>query len=415
MSVERLSAHEPASGITRGLNPGTKPHRADRNPGGTGTEGSTAVKRIFALGVALLLATAAQLAAAVSETDALIQLLLTKGIITAEEAANLRAELAVAKQEEKDKQKEAPVTAAKPLQLSGYAELRYRQVDYIKDSFDVRRARLDLRGAFGKGFDYRLQVDAAGSSAKLLDAALRWRYDDRLALIGGQFKIPFSQENLQSSNKMELINRSMVVGALVARGLDIIGEQNGRDIGLAANGSFPLSAGSASLEYAVGVFNGSGINRTDLNDQKDVVGRLVIKPMTGLSLGLSGYEGRYTLSSASGRRDIRRRLGAEFAVQQGPFLARGEYIWGRDADTERDGWYLLGGWMAVPGKLQLLYRYDRYDPDAALKGNTSRLDTLGVAWYFSKSAFLQLNYDKARGQLAKTTAGGWISQLTLQF
>lgn len=375
------------------------------------------MKRIF-IGLCIVilgLSSAAPLAAGVSETDALIQLLVTKGIITAEEAAALRAELAVQKQEEQDKQKEFQLSAGRALQVSGYAEARYRQADTIKDTFDVRRARLSLKGDLGRGFDYRLQADFAGSTAKMLDASLGWRHADWLKVTAGQFKIPFSQENLQSSNKMELINRSMVVGALVARAGDVIGDQNGRDIGVQAAGNFALFKTPGFLEYAVGVFNGSGINRTDLNDQKDVVGRFVVKPYQGLLVGCSVYEGRYTLSATPDQKDIRRRFGAEFAYQKGPFLARGEYIKGQDVEVKKDGWYLLGGWMAVPGKFQVLYRYDAYDPDTTKENNASRLDTLGFAWYINKWAFVQVNYDRAGGQLEKTASDAYIGQLTLQF
>jgi phosphate-selective porin OprO/OprP len=378
----------------------------------------TDIRRILALILLFLaaLSAAPPVLVAASETDALIQLLVDKGLITVEEAAALRSEPAVQKQEEKDlRPKEFQLTAGKALKLSGYTQARYRQADTIKDTFDVRRARLSLRGDLGSGFDYRLQADFAGSSAKLLDAALGWRYSEGLKVTAGQFKIPFSQENLQSSNKMELINRSLVVGALVARGLDVIGEQNGRDVGIMAGGTWSPGSRPSLVEYAAGVFNGSGINRTDPNDQKDLVGRLVVKPRSGLSVGLSCYEGRYILASAPDKRDIRRRLGAEFAYQAGPFLARGEYIKGQDAEIRKDGWYLLGGWMAVPGKFQLLYRYDAYDPDRDLDGNGSRLDTIGFAWYINKWVFLQVNYDRAGGRLEKTSSDAYIGQLTLQF
>jgi phosphate-selective porin len=71
--------------------------------------------------------------------------------------------------------------------------------------------------------------------------------------------------------------------------------------------------------------------------------------------------------------------------------------------------------MAVPGKFQVLYRYDAYDPDTAKENNASRLDTLGVAWYLNKWAFIQVNYDRAGGQLEKTASDAYIGQLTLQF
>ena len=92
-------------------------------------------------------------------------------------------------------------------------------------------------------------------------------------------------ENLASSNKLEMIDRSQVVEALVARGKDVIGNQNGRDIGIQIGGGFLKKNGIPVIEYRLGFFNGSGINLADTaNDAKDIVGRLVINPVKGLVL-----------------------------------------------------------------------------------------------------------------------------------
>lgn len=362
-----------------------------------------------------MLLSAAPLQAAVSDTDALIQLLLQKGLITLEEAANLRAEVAVQKQEEKDQRKELPLEAGKPLQLSGYTQVRYRNDDSINDTFDIRRARLDLRGNFGSGFDYRLQADFAGSSAKLLDAGIGWRHDDSLKLTAGQFKIPFSQENLVASPKLETINRSQVVEALVARGKDVIGNQNGRDIGVMASGSFALFAKPGRLAYSVGLFNGAGINTTDTNERKDLVARLVVRPLNGLSFGSSFYTGRYTLSSAPTKEDVRQRFGLEVAYSKAPLLLKGEYIHGRDARIEKSGWYALAGFFVVPDKLQAVVKYDTFDPNRYASRNETGLATGGFNWILSKWTTLQVNYERKHETGTEVSNNALAGQLTLQF
>ena len=72
----------------------------------------------------------------------------------------------------------------------------------------------------------------------MIDAYGEIKLADYFSLTVGQFKIPFSMENLTSSNKLEMIDRSQVVEALVARSKDVIGNQNGRDIGIQAGGTF---------------------------------------------------------------------------------------------------------------------------------------------------------------------------------
>jgi phosphate-selective porin OprO and OprP len=353
--------------------------------------------------------------AGVSETDALIQLLLQKKLITPEEAAALRADLAVQKQEEKDKQKEFQVTASKPIQLSGYTQFRYRSDRTITDTFDIRRARLTLKGGLGMGFDYMLQSDFAGSSAKLMDAALGWRLNDAFKVTAGQQKIPFSQENLIGDNVMETINRSQVVESLVARSGDVIGNQNGRDIGLMVGGNFNLFGRPGLLEYAVGGFNGSGMNTADTNERKDLVGRLIAHPFEGFSIGGSFYTGRYTLPSALTKEDVRQRAGGEIAYLNGPFVFKGEYIHGYDARKEKDGWYALAAYTTGLHHLQAVLKYDTFDPDKSMSKNEENITTIGINCNCSKWAQVQVNYEIKDETGKEISNNAFTVQFQLQF
>ncbi len=78
---------------------------------------------------------------------------------------------------------------------------------------------------------------AVSGGQLLLDAILGYKVTSSLKINIGQFFIPFSQENITSNTKLETINRSQVVEALTTRGKDVIGNQNGRDIGIQVSGS----------------------------------------------------------------------------------------------------------------------------------------------------------------------------------
>ena len=119
------------------------------------------------------------------------------------------------------------------IQFAGYTQVRYQVFDEKtkKDGFDIRRARFDMKGNFTPYFAYRLQADFAGSP-KLLDAYAEIKLNDYFNITIGQFRIPFSLENLTSMNKFELIDFSQNVDAFTARGKDVIGNHNGRDIGI---------------------------------------------------------------------------------------------------------------------------------------------------------------------------------------
>jgi hypothetical protein len=340
--------------------------------------------------------------------DRLLDLLVEKGSIIKEEAASLRADEAVREQEEKENRKEFPVIGNRALKLGGYAQVRYRADESIKDTFDLRRARLDLRASPTERLELRLQTELAGSSAKILDAAAAYQLSPGLKITAGQFLIPFSLENVTSNLRLETINRSQVVEALVARGGDVIGNHNGRDTGVLSSGSFFEYYGRNLVEYSVGVFNGSGINRADQDEQKDIIGRVVLRVLKDFSVGASIYEGRYI----GGNRD---RAGVEFAYTGDSFSLKGEYILGEDGSKEKEGWYLQAGYFIVPSRLQGVLKFDTFDPDKEVNGNETGVFTAGANIFFNKWAFLQVNYEDKREEGTKVNNDALTGQLTVQF
>ena len=85
------------------------------------------------------------------------------------------------------------ITSALP-KISGFINVRY-QYNGESNSFDIRRARLDFTGDLATKLDYRFQMEFAGRP-KILDAYLSYKIDQRFNLQAGEFKIPFSMENI---------------------------------------------------------------------------------------------------------------------------------------------------------------------------------------------------------------------------
>jgi phosphate-selective porin OprO and OprP len=326
----------------------------------------------------------------------ILNILISNKTITQEQADSLRAEAAIKQQETDANRKTFPVNASRFIQLSGFTQLRYLQMEEKgkRSGFDIRRARLDIKGSVTPYFSYRLQTEFA-DKPKILDAIGEIKLTDYFIITAGQFKIPFSMENLASSNKLEMIDRSQVVEALVARGKDLIGNQNGRDIGIQIGGGFLKKNGIPLIEYRLGAFNGSGINIADTaNDAKDIVGRLVINPVKGLSLG-GGYYGGYGKSNkpdVNGIRQSRNRLGFEASYVLSRFSVKGEYILGSDKEIDRAGWYLQTGYFILPQKLQVLAKYDFFDLNTATANSTSISYVFGGNYNFNNWSRLQIFY-----------------------
>jgi phosphate-selective porin len=149
------------------------------------------------------------------------------------------------------------------------------------------------------------------------------------------------------------------------------------------------------LEYTVGVLNGSGINKADANDQKDLAGRVLARPLAGLTLGVSLYRGDQRLAAAE-TSTARNREGLDVAFGRGPASLKAEYLHAKDGDVSRSGWYLQGGWFFLKDKLQAVVKVDSLDYDRALAGDRTDVLTAGCTWFIAGRTKLQLNFESHR-------------------
>jgi phosphate-selective porin OprO and OprP len=329
-------------------------------------------------------------------TNDILNLLIANNTITQEEADSLRAEAALKQQDADANKKSFLVNAARQIQLSGFTQIRYQILDQAKrkDAFDIRRARLDVRGSITPYFNYRLQTEFA-DRPKIIDAYAEIKIADYFMITVGQFKIPFSLENLTSSNKLEVIDRSLAVEALVARGTDVIGNQNGRDIGLQIGGTLIKSKGLPLLEYRLGVFNGSGINLADTaNEAKDIGGRIILSPVKGLSIGTGLYNGwgKAVKPDYRGQSQVRNRYGVDASYTTTRLSLKGEYLYGVDGITDRQGWYLQAGYFVIAQKWQVLAKYDTFDPNVSESENIITSYVIGTNLNFNTWSRLQAFY-----------------------
>jgi phosphate-selective porin len=297
-----------------------------------------------------------------------------------------------------------PVTALNALTLSGYTQVQYTTQDAGVDGFTLRRVRLSLTGEILENIRFKLQVDAL-KSPLLLDAYLDFFFHSAASVRVGQFKIPFSLESQTSSGDLDMINRTQVVSKL-APGWD--NGSNGRDIGITLFGK------AAFLEYTVGVFNGSGINKTDADDKKDWAGRLAVHPVSFLTLAVAGYNGK-TVPSAGATPVTRARLGLEAALLTNGISLKGEFIQGQDGDTMRQGWYAQGGYFVLPKRLQGLVRFDSYDKDRNTPLDRTDVWTLGVNWFLAARTKLTVNCEITRDESGKTINKALVAQFQAAF
>lgn len=158
--------------------------------------------------------------------------------------------------------------------IRGQFQLSVNDTDeeLVATNFRVRRLRLQWDGhAFRPWFLYTLAIDPTDSSI-LRDLYFTFAYEKKIAPRVGQWKVPFSYEEILSSATLQLVEKSIVNDQFTLgrdRGVALLG-------GLGANNHF---------SYQFGVFNGDGRNGTSVDSNLLYAGRV--------QLGLGGDDFKF--------------------------------------------------------------------------------------------------------------------------
>ncbi|MHB8481863.1 MAG: hypothetical protein ACYDBV_03880 [Nitrospiria bacterium] len=250
---------------------------------------------------------------------------------------------------------------------------------------------IDPRDVLGKGLGDSIagKIDPANTPSGIVRDAFGDLViaEPQLIFRFGQQRIPFGIEAQTPGGLLPFIDRAyMDFKTAHNTGPENTGFGNAeliqeRDIGFQIRGTL---LHLPDLDYAVGLFNGSGINVNDTNNSKDWVGRVGFVPVPGLRFGLSGYNG--TQTDLLKEEVPRNRIGGDFELNQ-DFIPKarfmGEWVDGPDGSFDRRTWYLSGFYELIsqklPGSPGLLFalRYEEmHDND-----DYSRW-TCGLTWYF---------------------------------
>lgn len=308
------------------------------------------------------------------------------------------------------------------IKFGGYIVGKYSATDRQSphSSFDLRFVRLYLNGYCFRDFYYRLQMevnDAPGTDKgpRVIDAFVEWQRFNEFRVKLGQFKRPFGFENPYSPLDVGLGSFSQISTKLASIN-DRNGEHksSGRDMGVQIQGDLlPASDGHAWIHYQVGLFNGQGINHSDKDNHKDLIGGLWISPIKNLSIGGFGWDGTYTNENYSAdvadtqSQSVKRvRWGAGIKYESA-WTFRAEYMssvggiaTNSSASTRSDGWYATLGVPTIKN-LKLYGRWDCYRDDKTW--STLKTNWGATANYnFNKNFIFQLNYTRTYDRSAST-------------
>lgn len=151
--------------------------------------------------------------------------------------------------------------------LSGYGQFDYRGYqdgNHPPNTFLVRRARLSLEGKLERYFDFKIEGDFADTTSTLLrDFYINVHRMDEFQLRFGQFKEPFSQEELRSDIYQDFVERSLVNNLAPSR-----------SPGFMASGVIDKGV----FEYQIGAFNGKGLLANNNTNSPEGVVRVRLAP-----------------------------------------------------------------------------------------------------------------------------------------
>lgn len=334
------------------------------------------------------------------------------------------------------------------LRIWAWAQEDYRAFDKnypLPDTFLNRRVRLAALGTLDYHFNYMIMAALERSTNLVWYAWVEYAQLEWLKARVGQFKEPYSLEELITDLYLDILERSIITSNF----------SPAVDIGAMLHGYF----WDTRIEYAVGAFNGRGVNTNDNRNDKNLAARVVVQPfelanannkfLKNLYIGFSGTTGfneenlAGTSFRTAGQTNFwtyntgvdyigeRWRLGADLEWCYGPYSIKAE--WGHStfdninsatASTNGDfnGWYLLATWLLTGeenprgnkpikpnknfdplkntwGAFEILGRYEQFIADNSpiilgLATGTDQVDaiTLGFNWYFNKRVRGSFNY-----------------------
>lgn len=314
-----------------------------------------------------------------------------------------------------DKPAPKPVTPVE----SGFGKIKFNgllQGFYVagtdlKNTFRFRRAELKFSGQINPNVKWTVMIDPSKAlginttsttingtpvvttvsvnqaSRIFQDAFITLNYLKNVTIDVGQYKIPLSQEGLQSSAALDTVERALFMSDRLRGGAfgDI------RDFGVQFSG--PIGK---NFDYRVGIFNGTGENQNilDTNQEKALIGRFVVRPpcVKGLSVGVSGAWSNYD-PITNVRRD---RFGGDLVYTNKKVKFKAEVMGGVDGDIHRLGYYAHFGYRITP-KIEAIFRVDSFDPNTRLETSSSNVTELdyigGFNWNITENNFrFQVNY-----------------------
>lgn len=303
-------------------------------------------------------------------------------------------------------------TLKERISLSGYLQMGYtydNKEEEAHNTFSVNRAVLIVKGKVTDKWSCMFMYSMANTS-KILEAYTDYKFNPHITLRAGQFKLPFTMENQISACYTDLVScQSQAVSYMAGRNRSpeasdyVYGSNAGRDIGVMIFGDLF----DKYLSYKLAVMNGQGINKKDMNNQKDIMGMAVVHPTKWLDLsgsfttgtGYANAASEFIPNVAKGDNYKRTRWSAGAWVKTKAADIRSEYLQAKFKDAVSRGYYCTTSIHVTP-KLDLIASYDYLNRNTDMSAYQTNYVAGAQYWFYPMCKF-QLQYSYCNPNLGE--------------
>ena len=316
--------------------------------------------------------------------------------------------------------------------------------DSYQDALEVRRGRFGVRGQIAKDFKYQLlanfgnDVGASSTTSTIDEFWVNYAANPAMQFQFGTFKMPFSLEQLTSSNNIDFMERSL------------IGQTEGEFIPAKETGVMLHGVPRAGITYALAASRGRA-NKTATVDGVDIIGRVTTNFaeliqnkdfVAHLGAAYSTGDVKTGVTPSSGRTEARQQSawftgpalsgdtartrqgieaalawkglkvqGEQFNYKYDPATGSNQEVKGNyvqlvynltgESHTYKDGAF---GWIKPnnaftsggPGAWQVGIRSSEFDAEkiavVAGKANQATAMTYGITWFLNDNVRFMVNY-----------------------
>ena len=344
-----------------------------------------------------------------TSNDALLDLLVKKGVLTDSEATAVAAEL---KEENKGVTFSSKGKETVKLRFNGRMHFQYDSLDSGDNGADVastnhfyfRRLRLGAKATHENGLFAETVVDFAENDLSIDKAVAGYEFSDAFTGMVGYQKVPFGFQETTSSSKIKTIERS-AANRFLADDIDFAG----RHTGLHAKGNL-----GGGFSYAAAIVNGAQgegsrlLGTAQASNDLAAFGRV---QWAGNDLTLGVDAGNQSNNAVVGQDVTAFTAYANYKFEGFDIL--GEYF-SADMDDQED---------ATGHSLRVAYKFDKFEPvfryshlendvfeidadelirrapsdGAKATGGDNEIDSyyFGLNYYYNKAVSLMVGYEMA--------------------